>query len=203
MNTTAALPARQPDRRMIRTKEAIRGALLRLLSQKDASRINVSELTEAAEISRKTFYLHYASVDDALAELESEIEQQVISGLRSGDLWTEGDSLYAILSRVDESLRKNRDYALYLQNCSSRFFILYRLKDAVKETVLEMKREQSPEDDPDWSVAADFAVTGIVSMYYEWIKAQTLTLQQLAEKAEWLLAGGMKCLLGKKSDKKE
>ena len=41
--TTASQPM---DKRMLRTREAIRCALLSLLNQKDASQINVSELTE-------------------------------------------------------------------------------------------------------------------------------------------------------------
>lgn len=43
--TTASQPM---DKRMLRTREAIRCALLSLLNQKDASQINVSELTEKA-----------------------------------------------------------------------------------------------------------------------------------------------------------
>lgn len=74
------------DKRMLRTREAIRCALLLLLNQKDASQIKVSELTEKAEISRKTFYLHYASVDEALQELENEIEGWVMTQLAQSDI---------------------------------------------------------------------------------------------------------------------
>ena len=82
--TTASQPM---DKRMLRTREAIRCALLSLLNQKDASQINVSELTEKAQISRKTFYLHYASVDEALQELENEIEGWVMAQLTQSDIW--------------------------------------------------------------------------------------------------------------------
>lgn len=203
MNPVAALPARQPDRRMIKTKEAIRRALLCLLSQKDASHIKVSELTETAEISRKTFYLHYSCVDEALAELENEIEQQVVAELRACNFWENRYNLYSVISRVDQALKRNQDYSSYLKNRYSRFFIMYRLKDAIKYTLLEMTRDKFPAEESDLDVATDFAVSGVVSMYYEWLRAQSITLKQLAEKADRLLSCGFGGLLKKKTDKKE
>ena len=34
--------------------------------------------------------------------------------------------------------------------------------------------------------AAEFAVSGILSMYYDWLKAQRITLRQMADKAQRL-----------------
>ena len=163
--TTAS---QQMDKRMLRTREAIRCALLSLLNQKDAFQINVSELTEKAQISRKTFYLHYASVDEALQELENEIEQWVMTQLKQSGIWDNRDDIYTILSRVDKALQEHETYSCYLTNRRSRYFLMYRLKDAiakmVKDEIKEIVGPEAAEDDVE--AAADFAVSGILSMYY-------------------------------------
>ena len=188
--TTASQPM---DKRMLRTREAIRCALLSLLNQKDASQINVSELTEKAQISRKTFYLHYASVDEALQELENEIEGWVMAQLAQSDIWDNRHDLYTILSRVDKALQEHETYSCYLENRRSRYFLMYRLKNSIAKMVKDEIREnagaEAAEDDVE--AAADFAVSGILSMYYDWLTAQRVTLRQLAEKAQKLLLGAV------------
>lgn len=51
------------DLRVARTREAIRGAFNELIMEKDADRITVKELAERARINRKTFYLHFDSIE--------------------------------------------------------------------------------------------------------------------------------------------
>lgn len=64
------------DRRTRRTREALIGALLDLLREKPLNAITVTELTEAADVNRATFYTHYqdlfamySQLQDALCEI--------------------------------------------------------------------------------------------------------------------------------------
>ncbi len=54
---------KKSDLRVERTKRAIKDAFRELVCEKDAGRITVKELTERAGINRKTFYLHYLSIE--------------------------------------------------------------------------------------------------------------------------------------------
>ena len=45
----------------------------------DYDEITIKELTQRAQINRKTFYLHYGSLDDLLEELQQEIAENFIS----------------------------------------------------------------------------------------------------------------------------
>ena len=58
----------QEDLRVQRTKEAIRHAFTEMICEMDFEKISIKELTERARINRKTFYLHYDSLDDLLRE---------------------------------------------------------------------------------------------------------------------------------------
>ena len=66
------------DLRVRKTKEAIRTAFQGMICEMDYDQITVKELTARAQINRKTFYLHYNSLDDLLAELQEEIAAQFL-----------------------------------------------------------------------------------------------------------------------------
>ena len=55
---------RSEDRRVKRTKKALRDCLFQLLDEKSADEITVKELTSAADINRSTFYFYYKDIDD-------------------------------------------------------------------------------------------------------------------------------------------
>ena len=61
------------DRRIVRTRKAINTALDKLLSENDVSKITVSAIAREADIDRKTFYLHYPSIDSLLTHRAEEI----------------------------------------------------------------------------------------------------------------------------------
>lgn len=61
------------DKRMIKTKKAIRSAFAELSIEKELEQITVTDIAKRADINRKTFYAHYSSIDDILCEVENEI----------------------------------------------------------------------------------------------------------------------------------
>jgi len=61
------------DRRVLRTKQFIRDALIELIEEKGFDPITVTDLSEKANINRGTFYLHYEDKFDLLRKLEEEI----------------------------------------------------------------------------------------------------------------------------------
>lgn len=61
------------DLRIKKTQRAIREAFLQLRAKKPLERITVKELTELAEISKATFYLHYQDLYDLSDRLQQEV----------------------------------------------------------------------------------------------------------------------------------
>ena len=50
------------DRRVIKTKKAIRNAFAKLISEKDINKITIKDIADTADINRKTFYNYYRRV---------------------------------------------------------------------------------------------------------------------------------------------
>ena len=64
---------RAEDRRVKRTKKALRECLFSLLEQKSLKEISVKELTEAADVNRSTFYFYYKDINDMMMQIQQEI----------------------------------------------------------------------------------------------------------------------------------
>lgn len=64
------------NQRVTVTKRMLQEGLLRLLRTKKLSEIKIIELCEESGINRATFYRHYETPRDVLAELEQEITSQ-------------------------------------------------------------------------------------------------------------------------------
>ena len=66
------------DRRVRKTKRALRTALAELITQKELRQITVQELADKADVHRATFYLHYQDIYD----LYEQTGREIISRLR-------------------------------------------------------------------------------------------------------------------------
>lgn len=59
---------RKTDRRVLRTRKALRDALFALILEKGYDGVTVEEITTRADLGRTTFYLHYHDKEDLLME---------------------------------------------------------------------------------------------------------------------------------------
>ena len=63
------------DRRVKRTKKALRDALFELLERKTINQVTVTELTTLADVNRATFYFYYTDLNDMVNQIQNETYQ--------------------------------------------------------------------------------------------------------------------------------
>ncbi len=61
------------------SRQALRKALLALLEKQELSQITAAQLCREAGVNRSTFYAHYENLWDVLAELEEEMDNDLLS----------------------------------------------------------------------------------------------------------------------------
>lgn len=76
--TPPQAPVRQPDRRIARTRAALRDAVFSLIREKGFDALTVQDITDRANLSRATFYLHFKDKE----ELLTISLQEIYEGLR-------------------------------------------------------------------------------------------------------------------------
>jgi len=58
----------KPDRRVERTRQALRAALIGLILDKGYEAISVMDIAERANVGRSTFYMHYSTKDSVFSD---------------------------------------------------------------------------------------------------------------------------------------
>jgi AcrR family transcriptional regulator len=68
------------DRRVRRTRRRLRDALIQLILKKGYDKVTIQDITDTADLSRATFYLHYNDKDELLAgSLEEMFDELMVS----------------------------------------------------------------------------------------------------------------------------
>ncbi|WOC31803.1 MULTISPECIES: TetR/AcrR family transcriptional regulator [Caproicibacterium] len=176
------------DRRILKTKQAIHNALIQLMSRKAVSEITVRELTETANISRKTFYLHYADLTDVFREIESDLLRSLHTLLHACDFANRQSGISELFSGLNDLIQRDRPF--YHQLVRSEYFgsFLVSVKQALKEE-LRLLAAQRPTSRPKLrELSLEFAAAGLVSMYLEWFRSETnLPLRSVSEAAQQMI----------------
>ena len=73
------MPKNPEDRRARRSRKLLKESLLELMKRKTFSDISVRDVTDAADMNRATFYLHYSGT----AELLQSVEEDLLSELQA------------------------------------------------------------------------------------------------------------------------
>lgn len=70
------------DRRFIRTRNNLKKAMLELLKEKDFKEISITEIAKAANCNRVTFYSHYSSTTQLLADIFQDYLDELVQYYR-------------------------------------------------------------------------------------------------------------------------
>jgi len=71
------------DRRVRRTRRRLRDALIELILEKGYDRVTIQEITDRADLSRATFYLHYkGGKDELLASSLEEMFDELVDSMQ-------------------------------------------------------------------------------------------------------------------------
>ena len=100
------------DRRIVKTREAIRKAYLELITEKSASRISISELSRRANIDRKSFYLHYASPDEVLIEYVEDKFSMIAAAMEESDYFEDPFNVENLVYIIDRFYKDEEEMLL-------------------------------------------------------------------------------------------
>ena len=84
------------DRRIRKTKKALREALAELMMEKELRNITIRELSDAADVHRATFYTHYNDIYDLYEQLQNAVVEEM-GAIIVGDPTHEYEDLFKSL----------------------------------------------------------------------------------------------------------
>lgn len=147
------------DRRIQRTRQALRTALLDLIKKKGYDSISVEEITEHANIGRATFYLHYKDKEDLLLEEFSEMANEKVQliaeipfsewlpKMEQSKRGRKKDNLPVPLLMVFQHIYDNSDFYYLLLKSENSSRIVERIRKISIESIVQfvkMKMKTDP-----------------------------------------------------------
>lgn len=156
------------DRRVRRTCAMLQECLLRLMTEKEIKDITVKELTELADITRGTFYLHYNDIYDILRDMEHELFTE-FNEILNQSFDSAGNRLpqETILTNIFFFLARHRDAAKAMMGPHGDIAFVNRLKDLVKEHIYGILTQKRAACEYDY--AESFAVSGCIGVIETWL----------------------------------
>ena len=184
------------DRRVRRTKQLLRSALLGLLREKSVDQITVTELTEKADVNRGTFYGHYKDIFDMVEQLENEMFREFSDLLHAYPAAALRHGLRPILRDVFAFLQRYGDMAAALLERDRDTRFLEQLKGMVAERVsLEWGRLYQFGNPREQAFCLSFLVGGVVGLIQSWLEGgRKETPEELAALSEAMILRGIEGL---------
>ena len=160
------------DRRVIRTKKAIRNAFAQLLSVKKLEDITVKDIAELADINRKTFYSYYSGVYMIVEETENELVETFEAAIRDLPLDRLVKEPYLLFSRLSAIINADMDFYEPLMKADQSSNLLTKFSGMLKQKVRESYAAFSHVDEATFNVMVDFTFSGLFSVYQSWFNSE-------------------------------
>lgn len=189
---------RSDDRRVVRTRKAIREAFLNLLRSEDYDRVTITAVAREADIDRKTFYLHYDSVDDVLDEFIRERAEQMVASLREESLAQGGGVDVAdLFARLSVALVQDYSITENMVRHVSPEKLLSKVEGPLTEAIVECDAlGLASAMGPYLSFGVSFLCGGLLSAYRHWLAIDSdMPLENLAALTSAAILAGVEGFL--------
>jgi len=159
------------DRRILKTKRAIRNALAGLLTTKDLSEITIREIADAADINRKTFYSYYRDVYQIVDEIENEIVYTFGGILKKVDYKVDLKNPYRIFQSLTAVINSDLDFYGHLLLMDNRSRFAVKIISALKAQIKASFASQIEIASEKLDLMLEYAISGMFAVYQSWFNS--------------------------------
>lgn len=173
------------DTRVRFTKAVLQQALLKILQTKHIDKVTIKELCEEAKVNRGTFYLHYATPNDLLMEIEQQFIDENMA--RFNPYFNEGYET-SYMANLFASILKNRELCRIIMGKNGNPRFIERIQMMIRPSIIDGWCKEFPKyrrEDLDY--VYDFIFVGSMRLILNWIEDdQGLSTAELANRLDRL-----------------
>lgn len=186
------------DLRVKKTKKAIRSTFKTMICEMDYEQITIKELSQRAQINRKTFYLHYDGLNGLLEDLQEEI----------ADNFIRQDVSYGNMDDIRSLIRHFFEYAANMPLLHERLMCSgsYRpVWEKINQRIMDHRRKTNRgvfglNEHAENLVFAYYGANSTL-LYRQWVAdGKQLPLDEFVEIAVRLICNGMSGVIKDKQD---
>ncbi|GEP20207.1 TetR/AcrR family transcriptional regulator [Pediococcus argentinicus] len=159
------------DHRAQRTRKNIINSFIKLLGQKEFNKISITEITNMADVNRRTFYLHYVDIFELLDELENDLTDE-FNNLVVQEV---PQSLFDFHELFLSFIYGNQNLALALLSIQESKFLSKIMKIATDLNFAYSEYDTEIERKYCWN----YVENGMRGMLQDWLKNQSMPLDKM------------------------
>lgn len=185
------------DRRTRKTKKAIKEAFINLLAKKDVSKISVTDISDLADINRKTFYAHYSDVGAVTDEMENDLVNQFMGLMGDDDMATLISNPYPILMQLSKVINEDIEFYGRLFKGGVSGTILEKVKKIIHEKLAIRFAETTEVDPVLLNYTVSYLIGGLLGAFEVWFNCEnSISLEELSKHLSMITTGGLKSIAG-------
>lgn len=180
------------DRRTRKTRKAIKSAIMNLIVKKEISKITIKEISELADINRKTFYTHYQDIYAVIDELESDLIEKVFKVLDDNDIAKMVYNPYQLYRQLTELITEDIDFYALLVNATVFDSMLNKIKKNLGVRLVSVFMDKTTVNAVMLNYIIDFVVAGLIASYREWFNSdRQVPLEELSKQISLIVSNGV------------
>ena len=156
---------RKTDRRVEKTKQSLYNAFVSLIQKKAYTSITISELTEVANIDRRTFYLHYSCIDDVAKEMQAIARNMIVLKMQECNDYR----ISTFIDCIAEVINNKKDFYKVIFTDPSCAHFINDCVASLKYCVLKTNKNSSL-DPTKKEYYAEYIANGIIGSFAYWFR---------------------------------
>ena len=175
---------KRPDRRVVKTKKAIKRAFVTLLNRKDYNKITIKDIAAEADVDRKTVYNYYSGIHEIRDEIENEFVASVdtiIEKINFNDAVLQTKLLFEIISEV---VNQNPEVCAYLFRKDANSQLVRKTIFYLRERIIKIAKHQNVLrcDEATVYLISEFLAAGIMITYQNWFNSdRRVSFEELSD----------------------
>lgn len=160
------------DRRILKTREAIRKAYMELVIEKGSPKISISELARQADIDRKTFYLHYASPDDVLKEYAEKRFSEIVTAMEESHYFDDPFDVKKLIDLLDRFYEEEEELLIAVAGSDAYDDLWRNVHDTLADKAVMLYSPHVNISADEIKVFYDFFSAGVIDVYRRWVRKE-------------------------------
>ena len=155
------------EERKARTKNKIKSSFIKLLKEKDLAHITITEISELADVNRKTFYYYFDSIAAILDSIEEDLVAELKVRMENSDASNWKEFFYGL----NEVVESEFDFFETIARESSLSFLKDECADVLTGLLVNQLLIKTGRDSDTNRVIVSFVTNGIIGVYSTWLRA--------------------------------
>ncbi|MBR6288300.1 MAG: TetR/AcrR family transcriptional regulator [Acholeplasmatales bacterium] len=172
---------KKQDRRIIKSKKAIKKAFMSILATNDINDITIKNIADLADVDRKTVYNYYNGTYEILNEIENEMVSTINDAVASLDVEGNLDQQINIFKKITEVINENFEFYSILMKLNYDSQLIKKLISLFSEYAKKILNKFKLPNGVSVEFASTFIASGVLNTYYKWFNSErSISLDDLS-----------------------